>query len=97
MHYAAPEQLERKGVDDRTDVRAAALVFMEVATTGIELNGTSGPLQFDANGRVSSFVQVWCVAPKSQSSAPWALESSGRYLDPAQPGAIQGMGSSDCP
>jgi hypothetical protein len=32
VHYAAPEQLENTGVDDRTDVRALALIFMEVAT-----------------------------------------------------------------
>jgi serine/threonine protein kinase len=32
VYYAAPEQLENTGVDDRTDVRALALIFMEVAT-----------------------------------------------------------------
>jgi Protein kinase domain len=32
VHYAAPEQLENTGVDDRTDIRALALIFMEVAT-----------------------------------------------------------------
>jgi len=31
-HYAAPEQLERTGVDDRTDVYAAALIFVELVT-----------------------------------------------------------------
>ena len=34
VHYAAPEQLDRSagGVDDRTDVRALALIFFEMVT-----------------------------------------------------------------
>jgi hypothetical protein len=32
VHYAAPEQLERTGVDDRTDVRALALIIVEMLT-----------------------------------------------------------------
>jgi serine/threonine protein kinase len=31
-HYSAPEQLERSGVDERTDVYALALIFMEMVT-----------------------------------------------------------------
>ena len=32
IHYAAPEQLEGTGVDDRTDVRALAIIFVEMVT-----------------------------------------------------------------
>ncbi|APR87923.1 Serine/threonine protein kinase [Minicystis rosea] len=32
VHYASPEQLARKGVDERTDVYALALIFVEMVT-----------------------------------------------------------------
>ncbi len=43
-HYAAPEQFDRTGVDERTDVYAAALIFVEMATGVYPFSDSPGVL-----------------------------------------------------
>jgi ABC-type branched-subunit amino acid transport system substrate-binding protein len=81
-------------VDVAPDQIAGALHAIQTGSA-ITLNGTSGPLAFDAAGSVVADVQVWCVVPSTgaDGGVGLALEASGlsytsSSVSPALVGAI---------
>lgn len=53
------------------------------AGTPIDIEGTSGPLDFDAHGEALSDIQIWCVPPGTAPAVASPSIYSGRYYDSA--------------
>jgi branched-chain amino acid transport system substrate-binding protein len=62
---------------------------------GIDIQGTSGPLDFDAKGDVKADIQIWCVPKGTGSNVGDPAISSGLYYDSAS-GKMAGMIGTAC-
>jgi branched-chain amino acid transport system substrate-binding protein len=60
----------------------------------VDVEGASGPLDFDATGEALSDILVWCPAP-ADSTVDALPASSGFFLDPMT-GTLQGAPSAAC-
>ncbi len=69
-----------------------------LAGKSIDIEGTSGPLNFNEFGEAPSDVQIWCVPPGTGGKVASAAITSGLYLDSSltSPSALSGALSADC-
>jgi branched-chain amino acid transport system substrate-binding protein len=73
----------------------SAVMTKMVAREHIDIEGASGPLDFDAHGDAPSDIQIWCVPKGSGGKVAGPAISAGVYYDVTSQ-AIAGSFSPDC-